>query len=278
MKTLTTRLTCILAIILTFMLTTCSKPETPEEEEESDMKVIFLHHSTGEVVWNGNTSIGETNSLPSLLLKYNEDNETAFSIKELNYPKASPYGWNNYPYDYYNIWIKNGGDQPYMEESTLEILTKEYQVIVFKHCYPVCDILPDDGNPDIDSPKQTLANYKLQYQALKSKMHEFPGIKFILFTGAAHVQGATTEADALRAKEFFNWVINTWDESEDNIYLWDFYSLETEGGLYLKDEYSAGDSHPNASFAGQVAPLLFNRIIDVIINNGQKTSLTGQPK
>ena len=260
------------------MLTTCSKPETPEEEEESDMKVIFLHHSTGEVVWNGNTSIGETNSLPSLLLKYNEDNETAFSIKELNYPKASPYGWNNYPYDYYNIWIKNGGDQPYMEESTLEILTKEYQVIVFKHCYPVCDILPDDGNPDIDSPKQTLANYKLQYQALKSKMHEFPGIKFILFTGAAHVQGATTEADALRAKEFFNWVINTWDESEDNIYLWDFYSLETEGGLYLKDEYSAGDSHPNASFAGQVAPLLFNRIIDVITNNGQKTSLTGQPK
>ncbi len=278
MKTLTTRLTCILAIILTFMLTTCSKQETPEEEAESDMKVIFLHHSTGEVVWNGNTSIGESNSLPSLLLKYNEDNETAISIKELNYPKASPYGWNNYPYDYYNIWIKNGGDQPYMEESTLEILTKEYQVIVFKHCFPVCDILPDDGNPDIDSPKQTLANYKLQYQALKTKMHEFPGIKFILFTGAAHVQGATTEADALRAKEFFNWVINTWDESEDNIYLWDFYSLETEGGLYLKDEYSAGDSHPNASFAGQVAPLLFNRIIDVIINNGQKTSLTGQPK
>lgn len=278
MKTLTTRLTCILAIILTFMLTTCSKQGTPEEEEESDMKVIFLHHSTGEVVWNGNTSIGESNSLPSLLLKYNEDNETAFSIKELNYPKASPYGWNNYPYDYYNIWIKNGGDQPYMEESTLEILTKEYQVIVFKHCYPVCDILPDDDNPDIDSPKQTLANYKLQYQALKSKMHEFPGIKFILFTGAAHVQGATTEADALRAKEFFNWVINTWDESGDNIYLWDFYSLETEGGLYLKDEYSAGDSHPNASFAGQVAPLLFNRIIDVITNNGQKTSLTGQPK
>lgn len=278
MKTLTTRLTCILAIILTFMLTTCSKSETPEEEAESDMKVIFLHHSTGEVVWNGNTSIGETNSLPSLLLKYNEDNETAFSIKELSYPKASPYGWNNYPYDYYNIWIKNGGDQPYMEESTLEILTKEYQVIVFKHCFPVCDILPDDGNPDIDSPKQTLANYKLQYQALKSKMHEFPGIKFILFTGAAHVQGATTEADALRAKEFFNWVINIWDESGDNIYLWDFYSLETEGGLYLKDEYSAGDSHPNASFAGQVAPLLFNRIIDVITNNGQKTSLTGQPK
>ena len=49
-----------------------------------------------------------------------------YFIEEKIFPKAEPYGWNNYPYDYYNIWVKNAGEQPFMEEPTLEILTKEY--------------------------------------------------------------------------------------------------------------------------------------------------------
>ncbi len=46
--------------------------------------------------------------------------------------------------------------------------------------------------------------------------------------------------------------------------------LETEGGLYLKEEYatSPNDSHPNGEFASKAAQLIFNRIIDVIENDG----------
>ena len=66
----------------------------------------------------------------------------------------------------------------------------------------------------------------------------------------------------------------------DNIYLWDLYSLETEGGLYFKDEYSVSDadSHPNEQFASRVAPLLVDRIVDVIETGGSNTSLTGVRK
>jgi len=66
----------------------------------------------------------------------------------------------------------------------------------------------------------------------------------------------------------------------DNIHLWDFYELETEGGLYLKDEYSTSsiDSHPNSKFASRVAGMLFNRIIDVIETNGTDTDITGVKK
>ncbi len=71
---------------------------------------------------------------------------------------------------------------------------------------------------------------------------------------------------------------NEWDEPSDNIYLWDFYELETEGGLYLKDEYAASptNSHPNKKFSAQVAPLFCQRVVDVIKNDGTKTDLTGE--
>jgi hypothetical protein len=75
-------------------------------------------------------------------------------------------------------------------------------------------------------------------------------------------------------------VITEWDLPDDNIYIWDLYNLQTEGGLYFKDSYaySVNDSHPNAVFSGNVVELLFNRIIDIIESDGRKTTLTGEKK
>jgi len=244
-----------------------------QESRSPYMNIMFLHHSTGRDIWNG-----DGYSLKSLFIEYNREYDTNYAIKEMNFPKKSPYGWNNYPYDYYNIWVKNAGEKPYMEEPTLEMLTKDYQVIMFKHCYPVSHIKADQDSSDINSRIMTLSNYKLQYNALRDKMHEFPDTKFILWTGATLVEGATTEEIALRAKDFFDWVITEWDQPGDNIYLWDLYGLQTEGGLYFKNEYavSSKDSHPNRHFSGKVVDLLFNRVIDVIENDGNGTLLIGK--
>ena len=57
----------------------------------------------------------------------------------------------NDPYDYYNIWVKNAGNEPYKGEPTLEILTSKYDVIIFKHCFPSSNVEPDTGAPDINS-------------------------------------------------------------------------------------------------------------------------------
>ena len=64
----------------------------------------------------------------------------------------------------------------------------------------------------------------------------------------------------------------------DNIHIWDLYSLETEGGLYFKEEYatSPNDSHPNSEFASKAVQLIFNRIVDVIENDGTRTKLKGE--
>jgi hypothetical protein len=271
-----------LVLLLLFITASCQKQNQNPASMSKSSRILFLHHSTGKAVLRGNTSrimfkLGSKGSVDKWINRYNRRNGTKYEFTSQVFPKASPYGWNNYPYDYYNIWVKNGGDQPFKEEPTLEMLTKDYDVIVFKHCYPGSDVEESKGEANVDSDKKTIENYKLQYDALKAKMRQFPKTKFILWTGAAQVKNNTNEADATRAKEFFEWVVKEWDEKGDNIFIWDFRSLETEGGLYFRDQYAATpeDSHPSAEFAGRVAKLFGQRVIDVIEDRGDAGNITG---
>lgn len=233
-------------------------------------RIIFLHHSTGGAIWIGKTNpyirkLTKSSDVLTFFKDYNKKNKTDYLITERSFPAANPYGWKNDPYDYYNIWVRNAGEKPYLNEPTLEILTKEYDIIVFKHCYPISNIQEDTGNPDINSQDRRIENYKLQYLALKNKMHEFPDNKFIVWTPAVHVKNNLSPEEARRTHDFYKWVVNEWDEKGDNIFLWDFYKLETEGGLYLLDNYARGlnNSHPNKDFAARVAPLFSEYIIKV---------------
>jgi len=261
------------------------------EESKKDVEgfnIIFLHHSTGDVIWKGGSNsfeikgvrIGEAYDVPEWFNEYNSKNGTSYSIKEQVFPKQKPYGWNNYPYDYYNIWVKNGGDKPFMSEPTLEILSRKYDMVILKHCYPVIDLKSDSTNIDVNSQQKTIENYKLQYNALKQKMLNFPDTKFLVWTGAVRVESQSSKEDAILAREFFNWVKTEWDSENDNIFLWDFYELETEGELFLKSEYatSLNNSHPNKIFAQKVVPYFCQRIVDIIENNGSKTDLKGIKK
>ncbi len=170
--------------------------------------------------------------------------------------------------------MNHAGAQAYRAEPTLEMLTKQYDVIVFKHCFPVSGI-EADGTPDVASDEKTLANYKLQYDALKTKLRSFPNIRFVVWTGAALLAGRDLARAGDRAKQFFDWVKTDWDEPGDNIYVWDFFDLETDGGMYLTKAHASGDSHPNETFAAEVAPLFCQRLVDVIGGKGDTASITG---
>jgi hypothetical protein len=250
-------------ILLIFMvcLFSCSTGES------GGTNIIFLHHSTGGVIWNGGVS--------SWIDNYNAENGTSYEITEFAYPDGVNYPWNNYPYDYWYLWVDNAGYQQVEGHDTLELITRTYDVIIFKHCFPVSNIQADTGSPSISSDVKSIENYQLQYNAIKAKLKEFPGKRFIVWTGAARIQSETTPEEAARAESFFNWVKNTWDEEGDNIYVWDFWALETEGGLYLRPEYATSDSHPNSTFAQSVAPCFGQRIVDVIEGRGDTGSITG---
>ena len=242
---------------------------TPNKREMK--KILFLHHSTGWNILLGNTNkylykLTGKSDMHKFFNSYYKENGENYLITERFFPKESPYGWKNYPFDYFNIWVKNAGENPYMEEPTLEILTNEYDLIIFKHCFPGSNIMNDSGTPEIDSEKKRIENYKLQYNALKNKMREFPDTKFIVWTLATQVENRITEDEAKRAFEFYKWIIEDWDEKGDNIYVWDFYKYETEGGLYMLDKYAVGpnDSHPNKEFSSQLLPVFCKYIIKVI--------------
>jgi len=229
----------------------------------SSAKVVFLHHSTGGVIWAG--------GVPAWFTAYNAAHGTSYTVAEQLYPStAGGYPYANYPYDYWNIWVNHAGASPYLGESTLEVLTPLYDVIVFKHCFPVSNIGPNTGSPDVASEAKTLENYELQYAALKAKLRSFPANRFIVWPGAAKLAATTTPEMAARAQQFFTWVRTVWDEPGDNIYVWDFFNLETGGGMYLLPEHaaSASDDHPNSAFAAEVAPLFAQRVVDVIEGRG----------
>jgi len=283
------RLNWVLLLISSFITIVLTVQCTSDKSNSADsVKILFLHHSTGYNIWKGDTKtlevkgikIGEDYAVPKWFKAYNKSKATSYTITEQNFPKMEPYGWENYPYDYYNIWVKNAGDKAYMNEPTLEMLTKDYNVIVFKHCYPVSGLISDSVNADINSSKKTIENYKLQYMALKQKMLQFSETKFIVWTGAVMVKSRLSESNAKLAKSFTDWLRTSWDTENDNIFLWDFYELETGGDLYLKPEYatSPDNSHPNEKFAQKVAPFFCQRIVDVIETNGSKTLLTGEYK
>jgi len=223
-----------------------------------DVKIILLHHSTGGCVWRG--------GVPEWFDAYNAEHGTRYEITEQAFPKKEPYGWRNYPYDYWNLWVAHAGDQPYMEEPTLEVLTRDYDVISFKHCFPVSGIQPDTGAGDVADDTKSLENYKLQYAALKAKLAEFPDTRFVVWTAAALVEAGTDAEQAGRTREFVDWVKNEWAPPGGNIFVWDFHGIETGGGLYLKPEHAAGerDSHPNERICREAAPRFCETVVAAI--------------
>lgn len=270
----------IFSVVLAGVLfNSCSDSEKSSQKTTEHEKVIFLHHSTGGIIWRVENNIlakvkrklGIEIGLPVWFDKYNERNGTNYELTHLEYPKWEPYGWNNFPYDYYNIWVKNGDKDYYKEEPTLKTLTKEYDLIIFKHCFPASDIV-FEGEPDIDSDVKMVDNYKLQYEALKNKMYEYPDTKFLLWTPPARTKAETTPEAASAATDFSHWVMEEWDQPGDNIFIWDFRTLETEGGDYLLPQNAKGEknSHPSYSFAKRIYPLFANRIVEVLESNNSE--------
>ncbi|TRX66381.1 hypothetical protein FNN09_14170 [Carboxylicivirga sp. M1479] len=244
------------------------------EPSTINSRVIFLHHSTGKTIWRGGNTFAQKVKLklglPSAVEKwfknYNQQNGTDYQVDARPFPAREPYGWKNYPYDYYKIWVENGHLDYYEDEPTLKTLTKEYGVIILKHCFPVSKLKSESEAANIESDEKTIENYKLQYEALYQEFQKYPNHKFLLWTPPALTERKSKEQWAKNMDEFYNWMKNDWDKIDDNVYLWDFRELETEGGIYLLDKYAEtpSDSHPNTALAQKAYPLFCKKIVEVL--------------
>lgn len=236
-------------------------------------KVIFLHHSTGWAVYN-------EGHMADWINNYNTEHVTSYELTERSYPDA-PYPWDNYPYDYWNLWINNACDNSNPGIACMDKLCADYNVIIFKHCYPGSAITDDPANPSASSPVKSIANYKLQYRALRTLMDGYPENKFIVWTLAPLHRLATNSAAAAKARQFTDWVKNDWltedGQSHPNIYIFDFWGYTAESNPTpaqgkvncLKYEYeymheNTDDSHPNTLANETVGPLFAQFIVNTI--------------
>lgn len=162
-------------------------------------------------------------------------------------------------------------------QPTLESLTGKYQIIVWKHCYTAAGMQADSGQASVGSQQQTPATYQLQYEALKKRMNEFPDTRFIVWTVPPQAQQVSNPEQAERTKEFARWVREDWDVKGDNIYVFDYWSLASDG-TFLRADYAAGptDSHPSQALAQRAAKALAARITDVGLGQGDSRPSTGE--
>lgn len=238
----------------------------------ADEEILFLHHSTGRNVYN-------EGDVPEEISDYNDANGTNYQIQERSYPTGS-YPWENYPYDYWNLWINGACDSSDPDIECLDSMAADYDVIIFKHCYPGSDILADTGSPSVSSSRKSLENYKLQYRALRDLMDTMPETIFIVWTLAPLHREATNPDNAARAAQFVDWVKNDFltedGQAHPNIFIFDFWGIVAEQNPNpangevncLKYEFernhSSDDSHPNTLANETAGPLFAERIVSVI--------------
>lgn len=228
----------------------------------TDDNIIFLHHSTGAGVWSGGNVLGWFSS-------YNAAHGTSYAVTERPYPN-SPYPWDNYPYDYWNLWINGACNSSDPDIECMNTLAANHDIVIYKHCFPGADVVAPNGNPYVNSDIKTLANYQLQYRALRQMMDSYPNTKFIIWTLAPLHRLATNAANAGRAKQFVDWVNTTWltedGQSHPNIFVFDFWGLVAGNDNFLRYEYegshTGSDSHPNALANATVGPIFSQFIVD----------------
>ena len=240
--------------------------------QAADNRVVFLHHSTGGgVFWEG--------GVDQWIADYNASHGTAIQVEEREYP-SEPYAWENYPYDYWNLWINGACDSSNPNIECMDSLASKYDVVIFKHCFPGAYVIPDFDyeTPDVGSMERSMANYKLQYQALRELMDSYPDTVFIVWTLAPLHRMDTDAEAAARAAEFVRWVKEDWlhedGKAHPNIRIFDFWGLVAETSsnpsqgqanclkYQFEQSHSDSDSHPNAEANRMVGPIFAQFIVD----------------
>ncbi len=235
-------------------------------------KAVFLHHSTGGGVFS-------EGDVSSWIDDFNSGNSTDYAITERAYPN-SPWPWENYPYDYWKLWIGGECNNDKAGIECIESIASNYELVIYKHCYPGAGIQADGGSPDLNSSTKSLENYKLQYRALRDMMDGMPDTKFMIWTLVPLHRLATNADNAARAHEFVEWVkydfLTEDDKEHSNIYIFDFFGAVAElnespenGQQYclkydFEKSHDNNDSHPNLAANKYVGPLFARAVVNAL--------------
>lgn len=227
------------------------------------IRIIFLHHSCGENLINQGNVREELTALGYEFYDHGY-NDTGLRLADGSYAGTNfdvP-GDNTDPDGLAAIFAQPLHDPPDNAFSHL----MEYDVIVFKSCYPTSNISSDEH----------LAEYKSYYLSIRNRMDQYPQTMFIIVTQPPQVPGDSSPDEAVRARALVNWLQS--DEylaGHPNVFTFDFFGLLAGDDDFLRAEYRFDDydGHPNEQANRNIGPL-FVEFIDEAI----QSYATGMPR
>ncbi len=229
-----------LCLILSLMI---SIPVSAQETRQ--IKIIFLHHSCGQnLIEEGQVREGLT-ALGYAFFDhgYNGDG--------LRLPDGT---WTGGNFDVPDDNTDPDGlaaifSQPLLDppENTFSLLM-QYDVIVFKSCFPVSNI-GDDAQ---------LAGFQSDYLSIRDTVDQYPEKLFVVVTQPPQVPNNTDDEEAQRARMFTDWLASDeYLEEHPNLVTFNFFDLLADEDHVLKSEYRMDqwDAHPNEAANREIGPV-----------------------
>jgi hypothetical protein len=219
---------------------------TVQAAQEKPVRIIFMHHSTGL----GVITQGEVRERFTALgyefwdHGYNEEGLTDAAGNTLGINWSVPDD-NTDPDGWYGIF-----NQPVTSPASNTFSHMlEFDVIVFKSCFPTSDIQSEEQFED----------YRRYYSSIRDVIDQHPDKLFIAFTTPPLVPNSTSPEAAARARRWADYLTSDdYLAGHPNMVVFDFFSLLADNDGFLRSEYRADewDSHPNELANRTVGPLL----------------------
>jgi hypothetical protein len=213
------------------------RPAAQAAAQEEPVRIIFMHHSTGlGVIAEGGVREGFTAvGYEFWDHGYNEEGLVDASGSALGINWSVPDD-NTDPDGWYAIFNQPVTDPP---SNTFSHML-EFDVIIFKSCFPTSDIQSEEQFED----------YRRYFLSIRDVIDQYPN--------------STSPEAAARARRWAEYL--TSDEylsGHPNIVVFDFFSLLADQGGFLRSEYRVdeSDSHPNELANRTVGPV-FVQFVD----------------
>ena len=232
-------------IIVIILLASLLIAATPHQAPERPVKLIFIHHSTGEN-WlaDGYGDLGKTLG------------ENNYFVSDTNYGWGPDGIGDRTDIPDWVEWFASDETPTYMDALFNEVEQNssytrtladpggENEIIMFKSCFPNSNLDGNPNDPPGDYGDLTVAGAKYVYNTILETFAVHPDKLFIVVTAPP----LSDDTNAANARAFNNWLVNDWlaDYEGTNVAVFDFYDVLTGHGtagdtLY----YPSGDDHPN---------------------------------
>ncbi|MCF6277729.1 MAG: hypothetical protein L3J16_03140 [Anaerolineales bacterium] len=263
-------------IIIIILFATLLISAVPYQAPNQPVKLIFIHHSTGENwLTDGYGNLGRTLG------------ENNYFVSDTNYGWGPDSIGDRTDIPDWVEWFASDQTPTYMNALFNEFgqnadYTRnlsdpggENVIIMFKSCFPNSDLYGNPNDPPGDYEELTVAGAKYVYNEILQYFESRPDKLFIAITAPP----LSDPTNAANARAFNDWLVNEWlaDYGGNNVAVFDFYDVLTAHGASGDTlNYPSDDDHPSEE-GSRIATAEFLPELNAAYNRWQAGDTSAPP-